>query len=99
MARTAQTRTASLSPDEARLADCLADRISKGSFTELTRYLLMSYGAPVNRWLEELENAGIDPREALVMMRPRAAATDEEIEAFYAPSSWPKAGPQNPSRS
>jgi hypothetical protein len=94
--RMATVRSASLAPDEIALVDRLAEQLAGGSFTELTRRLLRVFGEPLSHRLDELVEAGMDPHEQLVLFHPTQAATDPEIQAFYAPSSWPEQGPTNP---
>jgi hypothetical protein len=96
MPRTALVRSASLSPDEAALADRLVDQLASGSHTELVRHLLRVFGAPVSRRLDELVEAGVDPHEQLVLSRGAPPATEREVAAFYAESSWPMDGPKTP---
>ncbi len=96
MPRTATVRSASLAPDEIELVDRLAEQLAGGSFTELTRRLLRVFGEPLSERLDELVQAGMDPREQLVLLNPTLAATDPEIQAFYAPSTWPEQGPKSP---
>jgi hypothetical protein len=99
MARSAVVRSASLAPPEASLADRLAQQLANGSFTELTRHFLTVFGAPLSRWLDELDAAGVDPSERLTMLHPTLTASEEEQKAFYAPSTWPTERPSSPSRS
>jgi hypothetical protein len=96
MARMATVRSASLAPDEVALVDRLAEQLAGGSFTELTRRLLRVFGEPLSHRLDELVEAGIDPHEQLVLLNPTMAATETEIQAFYAPSTWPEQGPEGP---
>ncbi len=96
MARTATVRSASLAPNEARLADELAQVLTRGSFTELTRMLLQQFGEPLKRRLDALQESGIDPNEHLMVIRAAPPDTDEQIADFYAPSSWPEHGPTRP---
>ena len=90
MARTATVRSASLAPDEARLADELAQLLTQGSFTELTRLLLRQFGEPLKRQIDALHECGIEPTEVLMITRVAPADTDEQIRDFYAPSTWPQ---------
>jgi hypothetical protein len=96
LARLATVRSASLAPDEIQLADRLAEQLAGGSFTELTRRFLRVFGEPLRHRLDELVEAGIDPHEQIVLLNPTLAATNQEIAAFYAPSSWPEHGPASP---
>jgi hypothetical protein len=88
-------RSVSLTPEEAALADRLADLVANGSFTQLSRHLLQVFGAPVSRRLDELLAAGVDPSERLVLVDTTGASI-QEVAAFYTPSTWPKDGPQQP---
>jgi len=94
--RLATVRSASLAPDEIELVDRLAEQLAGGSFTVLIRRLLRVFGEPLSRRLDALVEAGMDSHEQLVMLTPTLAATDQEIAAFYAPSSWPEHGPAAP---
>jgi hypothetical protein len=96
MARTATVRSASLAPDEARLADDLARDLAHGSFTELTRILLHQFGGPLKRQIEALRASGIDPNERLIALQVTPPDTDEQIREFYAPSTWSEDGPKRP---
>ncbi len=96
MPRLATVRSASLAPEEIELVDRLAEQLAGGSFTELTRRLLRVFGEPLSQRLDELVEAGMDPHEQLVLLSPSLAATDAEIEAFYAASGWPEQGPSAP---
>jgi hypothetical protein len=95
MARTATVRSASLAPEEVELVDRLAQQLAGGSFTELTRRFLRVFGEPLRHRIDHLVEAGMDPHEQLVLISP-TPATDAEIQAFYAPSTWSKYGPKNP---
>ena len=96
MPRLATVRSASLAPKEIQLVDRLAEQLAGGSFTELTRRLLRVFGEPLSHRVDELVEAGMDPHEQLVLLNPALAATDAEIAAFYAPSTWPEDGPSAP---
>ena len=96
MPRTATVRSASLAPEEARLADELAQALANGSFTELTRLLLRQFGEPLKRQIEALRESGIDPNARLIVRRVTPADTDEQIRDFYAPSTWSEDGPRRP---
>jgi hypothetical protein len=96
VARTATVRSASLAPDEARLADELAETLTRGSFTELTRMLLLRFGEPLKRQIEALRESGIDPNERLMVTNATPPDTDEQIADFYAPSTWSEDGPKRP---
>lgn len=96
MARTATVRSASLAPDEARLADELAHALTRGSFTELTRMWLRQFGEPLKRQIEMLQDSGIDSLEHLVVTIDTPPDTDGQIQDFYLPSSWPEDGPRRP---
>ena len=96
MARTATVRSASLAPEEIALVDRLAEQLAGGSFTELTRRLLRVFGEPLSHRLDDLVEAGMDPHEQLVLLNPTLAATESELQAFYAPSTWPEQGPKGP---
>ena len=88
MARTAVVRSASLAPDEARLADELAQALAKGSFTELTRLLLSQFGEPLKRQIQALRDSGIEPSERLMILDAAPPDTDAQICDFYASSRW-----------
>ena len=88
MARTAVVRSASLSPDEARLADDLARSIAGGSFTELVRTLLDQVGSPLRQQLAELAESGMDVHAHLVATAATPADDDAQIADFYTPSRW-----------
>ena len=88
MARTAVVRSASLAPDEARLADELAQAVAKGSFTELTRLLLRQFGEPLKRQVQALRDSGTEPRERLMIVGAVPPDTDAQIGDFYASSRW-----------
>jgi hypothetical protein len=94
MPRTATVRSASLAPEEARLADALADTIAGGSFSQLTQLLLNTVGQPLLQRIEELRESGLEPSKHLFISRPTPADTDEQTRRFYAPSSWPEQGPE-----
>ena len=96
MARTATVRSASLAPDEARLADELAQALTRGSFTELTRMLLLRFGEPLKRQIEALQESGIDPSERLMVTNVTPPDTDEQVADFYASSTWSEHGPRRP---
>jgi len=96
MPRSATVRSASLAPEEAALADRLASLVANGSFTELTRHLLQVFGAPVSRRLDELIAAGVDPSERLMLVDTGVSTSEQEIDSFYTPSTWPEDGPQRP---
>lgn len=96
MPRTATVRSASLAPDEARLADELAGTLARGSFTELTRLLLRQFGEPLGRRIEALREAGIEPDERLFVLTPTPPDTDQQVRDFYATSTWPERGPRQP---
>ena len=88
MARTAVVRSASLAPDEARLADELAQALTKSSFTELTRLLLRQFGEPLKRQIQALRDSGIEPGERLMIVDAVPPDTDAQIGDFYASSRW-----------
>ena len=94
MARTATVRSASLAPEEAQLADELAEAIAGGSFSQLTQLLLSTVGQSLRQRIEELRAAGLEPGERLFISRMTPADTDEQLRRFYAPSSWPEQGPK-----
>jgi hypothetical protein len=96
MARSATVRSASLAPEEARLADRLAEEVAGGSFSHLTQLLLTTVGYALLQRAEELRASGIDPNARLFVTRPTPADTDEQIRRFYAPSGWPDQGPREP---
>ncbi len=96
MARTALVRSASLARDEVELVDALAERLADGSFTGLLRQMLVVFGEPLRRRLDEMAAAGLDPDERLVLLRPTEPATRAQIEAFYRASDWPAEGPRDP---
>ena len=96
MARTATVRSASLAPEEARLADRLAEEMAGGSFSQLTQLLLNTIGYALLQRVEELRASGLDPHRQLLVAQPTPADTDEQISRFYAPSSWPAQGPGEP---
>lgn len=93
MARTATVRSASLAPEEARLADELAQAIAGGSFSQLTQMLLETVGQPMRQLVEELRAGGLEPGEHLFILRATPPDTEEQVGRFYAPSSWPEGGP------
>ena len=100
MARTTSDPTVAmtyqLTPEEIELVDRLAEQLAGGSFTELTRRFLKVFGEPLRHRIDDLVEAGMDPREQLVLLSPTLLATDAEIRAFYAPSTWPEYGSENP---
>lgn len=95
MARIATTRSVSLAPEEARLADELAEDLAEGSFSQLTQLFLATIGVSLRRRIHELRESGLDPREQLFVAHPTPPDTDEQIRDFYAPSAsnWPEHGP------
>lgn len=95
MARTAVVRRASLTPAEAKLADELAHELAGGSFTELIRFFLRSFGMALKQRLDELRESGIDPDARLLITRVTPPDTDAQIRDFYAPSTWPEDGPRH----
>jgi hypothetical protein len=94
MARIATVRSASLAPEEAQLADELAEAMAGGSFSQLTQWLLNTVGHPLLQRIEELRESGLEPSERLFISHPTPADTDAQIRRFYAPSNWPQQGPQ-----
>jgi hypothetical protein len=96
MPRTATVRSASLAPDEAKLADDLAQSLAHGSFTELTRMLLRQFGEPLRQQIEALRESGIDPGEHLLITTATPPDSDEQIADFYSPSTWSEHGPDRP---
>jgi hypothetical protein len=95
MARTATVRSASLAPEEAQLADELAEAIAGGSFSQLTQLLLGAVGQPILQRIEELRASGLEPGEHLFIARPTPADTNEQMRRFYAASTWPEHGPRS----
>jgi hypothetical protein len=93
MARTAVVRSASLAPEEAALADRLAEEMAGGSFSQLSQLLLNTIGRSLLQQIEELRAAGLEPGDHLFIARATPADGDEQIRRFYAPSSWPEHGP------
>ena len=83
MARTATVRSASLAPEEAQLADELAEAIAGGSFSQLTQLLLSTVGQSLRQRIEELRAAGLEPSERLFISRMTPADTDEQVHRFY----------------
>ena len=61
MARIATTRSVSLAPEEARLADELADDLVEGGFSQLTQLFLATIDVPLRRRIHELRESGLDP--------------------------------------
>jgi len=96
MARTATVRSVSLAPEEARLADELAEAIAGGNFSHLTQMLLSAVGQPMRQLIEELRASGLEPSERLLILHPTPPDTEDQTRRFYAPSSWPEDGPSGP---
>lgn len=90
MVRTAVVRSASLAPDEAQLADELADYLAGGSFSQLTQLLLRTVGAPLRKHISDLQASGLDPRERLFVWTVTPPDTEAQISHFYEPSRWPE---------
>jgi len=87
IARTATTRSVSLAPEEARLADELAADLAGGNFSQLTQLFLATIGTPLKQRIQELRESGLDPSERLFVSHPTPPDTDEQIRDFYTPSA------------
>lgn len=94
MARTSVVRSISLAPEEAALADQLASYLTDGSFTDLTRVFLRWFGEPLNRRLQELVEAGINPTERVRVLADGEIDIAKETAEFYHPTNrWPNDAP------
>jgi hypothetical protein len=85
-----------LAPEEAALADKLAEELADGSFSQLSQLLLNTIGRVLLRQIEELRAAGLEPGAHLFIAHTAPADTDDQIRRFYSESTWPEHGRHAP---